>query len=427
MPAQGRRNIAAALAIASAVALGLPALAAGSAQAASVENWDKVAQCESGGRWDIVSSGTPTYYGGLQFSLSTWQAYGGTQYAAYPNQATKQQQILIGEKVLAGQGVGAWPNCGSPLIGDNSDPYPATSSERGSLYHAVRNASGSWSGFAAVGGYDGASVFKASQESIAATPDKSTQSLALGTDGNLYHTARYADGTWTGWAPVAGYDGAPNFAASTFSIAGMPNGDAQMLAVGKDGRIYHNIRFVNGTWQGWSQLGTWGAKKVAITGMPNGDAQMLIVGNDGLVYHNARFAGGSWQDWNAVDGLGSATFAASNISIAGMPNGDAQLIAVGSDGNVYHNARFAGSSWQGWNPVAGVGSATHFAASSIAITGMPNGDAQLVAVGNDGVAYHNARFSGGYWQGWNSLGFGAINVSIAGVADGSAQIIGTHS
>jgi len=301
-------------------------------------------------------------------------------------------------------------------------------SERGNLYHTVRNASGSWSGFAAVGGYDGAPVFNASQESIAATPDKSTQTVALGSDGNLYHTARYADGTWTGWAPVAGYDGAPTFAATSFSIAGMPNGDAQILAVGKDGLIYHNIRFVNGTWQGWGQVGSWGAQKVAITGMPNGDAQMLIIGNDGLIYHNARFAGGSWQGWNGVAGVGSASsFAAKNISIAGMPNGDAQMIAVGSDSNVYHNNRLVSGSWQGWNAVAGVGSAANFASSSIAITGMPNGDTQLVGVGTDGIAYHNARFAGGSWQGWNSLGFGAINVSIAGVADGSAQIIGTHS
>ncbi|MEV7002822.1 transglycosylase family protein, partial [Streptomyces sp. NPDC093982] len=55
------------------------------------------------------------YYGGLQFSASTWAAYGGTAYASTADQASKAQQIEIAEKVLAGQGKGAWPHCGTGL------------------------------------------------------------------------------------------------------------------------------------------------------------------------------------------------------------------------------------------------------------------------------------------------------------------------
>jgi len=80
--------------------------AAGSAEAASVSTWDKVAQCESGGNWSINTGNG--YYGGLQFTLSTWRAYGGT---GMPHQASKAEQIRIAEKVLAGQGPGAWPVC----------------------------------------------------------------------------------------------------------------------------------------------------------------------------------------------------------------------------------------------------------------------------------------------------------------------------
>ncbi|MER7753824.1 hypothetical protein [Kitasatospora sp. NPDC097643] len=60
---------------------------------------------------------------------------------------------------------------------------------------------------------------------------------------------------------------------------------------------------------------------------------MLIIGYDGLAYHIALFASGSWQGWNAVQGVGSAQiFAASSIAIAGMPNGDdAQLVVVGNE------------------------------------------------------------------------------------------------
>ncbi|GAB2741839.1 transglycosylase family protein [Kitasatospora kifunensis] len=89
--------------------LALPCITATTASAAPVSTWDKVAQCESSGNWSINTGNG--YYGGLQFSASTWAAYGGTQYAAQANQATKDQQIAVAEKVLADQGPGAWPVC----------------------------------------------------------------------------------------------------------------------------------------------------------------------------------------------------------------------------------------------------------------------------------------------------------------------------
>ncbi|MFJ8211154.1 transglycosylase family protein [Streptomyces sp. NPDC096033] len=95
------------------VAVAAPLMAAGSASAATVSEWDKVAACESGGNWSINTGNG--YYGGLQFSASTWAAYGGKAYAAQANQATKSQQIAIAEKVLKGQGKGAWPSCGVGL------------------------------------------------------------------------------------------------------------------------------------------------------------------------------------------------------------------------------------------------------------------------------------------------------------------------
>ena len=102
-----------ALAGAAGVAVAAPLMAAGTASAATASEWDAVAQCESGGNWSINTGNG--YYGGLQFSASTWAAYGGTAYAATANLATKAQQIEIAEKVLAGQGKGAWPSCGVGL------------------------------------------------------------------------------------------------------------------------------------------------------------------------------------------------------------------------------------------------------------------------------------------------------------------------
>jgi len=90
--------------------IALPLVAAGNANAASVSTWDKVAECESTGNWSINNGNG--FYGGLQFTESTWSSYGGTKYAPRADQATKEQQIDIAEKVLEGQGPKAWPLCG---------------------------------------------------------------------------------------------------------------------------------------------------------------------------------------------------------------------------------------------------------------------------------------------------------------------------
>ena len=75
--------------------------------------WDKLAECESGGRWDY--NGSSGYDGGLQFLPSTWLAYGGDKYAQYAYQATREEQIDIAEKVRADVGYSAWPACSQKL------------------------------------------------------------------------------------------------------------------------------------------------------------------------------------------------------------------------------------------------------------------------------------------------------------------------
>lgn len=72
--------------------------------------WDQLAQCESGGNWAINTGNG--FYGGLQFTLSSWQAVGGS---GYPHQASKAEQIARAEQLLALQGWGAWPACTAKL------------------------------------------------------------------------------------------------------------------------------------------------------------------------------------------------------------------------------------------------------------------------------------------------------------------------
>jgi peptidoglycan hydrolase CwlO-like protein len=85
----------------------------GPAPDATAHDWNAVAECESGGNWSINTGNG--YYGGLQFSPSTWAAFGGTAYAPRADLAAKAQQIAVAEKVLAEQGRGAWPTCGANL------------------------------------------------------------------------------------------------------------------------------------------------------------------------------------------------------------------------------------------------------------------------------------------------------------------------
>ncbi|NEC84148.1 transglycosylase family protein, partial [Streptomyces sp. SID7958] len=91
-------------------AIALPLLAAGSASAADGKTWDRIAECETGGSWSENSGNG--YYGGLQMSQEKWEQYGGLEYAASADLASRRQQIEIADKALAAEGVGDWATCG---------------------------------------------------------------------------------------------------------------------------------------------------------------------------------------------------------------------------------------------------------------------------------------------------------------------------
>jgi hypothetical protein len=90
---------------AGALAVAPLALGTGTANAESGVNWDSVAKCESGGNWSIATGNG--YYGGLQFTMGTWRANGGS---GSPHQASREEQIRVAENVLRTQGIGAWPS-----------------------------------------------------------------------------------------------------------------------------------------------------------------------------------------------------------------------------------------------------------------------------------------------------------------------------
>ncbi len=115
------RKFFAMAALAGAFLMGIMALSTATASADSV-NWDAIAQCESGGNWAINSGNG--FYGGLQFSPATWAANGGH---GNPAQASREEQIRVAERVVAKQGLGAWPSCGSKGGSLFSGPSSTTS------------------------------------------------------------------------------------------------------------------------------------------------------------------------------------------------------------------------------------------------------------------------------------------------------------
>jgi nucleoid-associated protein YgaU len=140
------RAAAGGLALAALTTVGV-GLTAAPAEAASVSTWDAIAQCESSGNWSIDTGNG--YYGGLQFSLSTWHAFGG---AGNPANASKSTQIAIAEKVLASQGWGAWPACSARLglsghsgsvAGASSSSVSSSSSSSSSSHSSTRSSSSS--------------------------------------------------------------------------------------------------------------------------------------------------------------------------------------------------------------------------------------------------------------------------------------------
>ena len=101
------------------VAVGAPLALAGTANAAptapapaaaSTGTWDQLAQCESSGNWNANTGNG--FSGGLQFTPSTWKAFGGSGKA---HNASKSEQIAVAKRVQAAQGWDAWPSCSSKL------------------------------------------------------------------------------------------------------------------------------------------------------------------------------------------------------------------------------------------------------------------------------------------------------------------------
>ncbi|MBT3153246.1 transglycosylase family protein [Streptomyces sp. CHD11] len=192
-------------------AIAIPLLGAGSASAADGLNWDRVAECESGGSWSQNSGNG--FYGGLQLTQADWEKYGGLDYASSPDQASRGQQISVAEKILDDQGVGAWRTCG--LLAGLGQETPAADTGAG--------ASGSTGSSAAPGSGDASSAPSPSATSDPSSGAGSGERTPAGTVDASSGPGRTAGGLGQGASDGATADPGTSPSGSAGSAADKPD------------------------------------------------------------------------------------------------------------------------------------------------------------------------------------------------------------
>ncbi|HEX4226526.1 MAG TPA: hypothetical protein VHZ97_29450 [Pseudonocardiaceae bacterium] len=304
------------------------------------------------------------------------------------------------------------------------------------LLHSTRNTNGTWTSWDEPSG----TAFTVSSAGMA---DNSTQFALVGVNDLVYDLVRAPNGTSYTYQLVPGPGWSGGFAAGDVTVAKGPNGSAEVFVTDYNSNLlYENDRSAAGSWSGWKLLpGLSGAssfqvRHVAAAGLPNGSVQLLVTtpDPDGYIYSNTHNADGSWTGWQALAGIGSASkIGASSVAIAGLPDGSAQLVAMVGTSGIYHEVRGADGTYHGWQLLAGANGASSFNAWHVAIAGMPDGSAQLVATDNANNIYHEIRAANGNWSGWQALaGVGgaanltAADVTIAGLPDGTAQVFAAN-
>ncbi|WP_374209273.1 transglycosylase family protein [Kitasatospora sp. A2-31] len=289
-------------------------LDAGRAAAASVATWDKVAACESGGNWSINTGNN--FYGGLQFSRSTWLAYGGGQYAAYAHLATKQQQILVAEKVLAGQGQGAWPYCGpkAGLGADHADPYPSTTTPPpGPVWKPAVGDGGSVSG-----------------------GDGTAYTFSRSANGHVQMTARTTGG-WT-TADLTDVVGTPVAAGGAPSAFVQSNGTVGVVTANADnGHLQITYRSAAGQWATSDLTNTVGTPVTggAISASTDPDGTLAIYSrgsvNGGHLSLTALQPDGAWATVDLTNVVGTPISAGGAPSTFTQANGTVGVATANAD------------------------------------------------------------------------------------------------
>ncbi|MEF2528971.1 phospholipase D-like domain-containing protein [Streptomyces globosus] len=257
-------------------------------------------------------------------------------------------------------------------------------------------------------------------------PGWRTSSL-VGTDTGLYHGIRLADGSWTGFTDVQSKAGHIN-GVRTAAAAGI-NADTHVVALGGDGRLHHTIRKADGTWAKFGDIG-------AVAGTLGNVSQVsaVSIGNDlhvvavagGKLFHTLRNSTGHWTSFGDVSGavgpIGTVTTAAT-----ASVGGELQLVAV-SGGKAFHTIRNTAGQWTTWGNVASAAGATGLI-TAVSMAGT-DGDAQIVIATDNGTRqYHTIRKADRTWSPFGDLKdhLGTVTVTALSAAhvDGELQLTAT--
>jgi hypothetical protein len=162
------------------------------------------------------------------------------------------------------------------------------------------------------------------------------------------------------------------------------------------------------------------------TGKPFSDSTTFSTPVSATMWHDVRSANGSWQSGGWGVPGGSTGF--QHAALTAMPDGSTQFVAVSSEGQLEHNIRFANGSWQGWRILSQPG----VIVTDADIAGMRDGSAQIIEDTYTGAVLHDIRYASGAWQpqGWATVApspDGTIVVAaITAMPDGSTQFVGVN-
>lgn len=221
----------------------------------------------------------------------------------------------------------------------------------GRLYERAQGLNNAWNNWTLVPGLVGktADGVRAKHVAIAGALDGSVQAAIVGQDDLVYHAKRNADGTWSGFTALNGANGAPNFAARDVSIAvtrneGLKPGTTHIVANGLlEGQVYHRVRWADGSWTPWAIVSNEPAQtsSVAIATADNDDAYLLTSSPTQGLMRKVRFGkDGSWSDWVVMSNQpqGVVKDVALAVRGYGVSNSEAHVSYVDAQSKVWYRA-----------------------------------------------------------------------------------------
>jgi hypothetical protein len=358
---------------------------------------DWISKTESTDR-DAVSTGCAIVYiywmRSLGYTMPQIVQAGGATLAA--NYQTLTGKTTAYKDLLAAVG---------PLSITSDNPFAPAGAD---LWHTLRKSDGTWqTDFGLIEGQSGGGPSSFVHIACGCSDGQSLQVVGLGTDNRLWHTIRFPDGSWQpqfGLVESQSVGGPQSFTATSCVGAGSA---LHIVGLGSDGQLWHTIRNADGTWQG--QFGivegqsAGGPSAFVAVACGSADGQSLHVvglGTDDQLWHTIRLPDGTWQaTFGLVEGQSSGGPPAFvGVACAGA-NQALHVIGLGSDNRLWHTLRQSNGTWQSQFGLVESQSAGG-AAKFVGVTcGSADGQTlQVVGLGNDGKLWHTIRLATGVWQ-----------------------------